>query len=245
MKPQAEKIEIAKRLQAEINVMQGLGQPTPESHNSGLAPFADAFSGNTFPTGTIHEFISYEPAHAAATSGFISALTGKLIQEGGICLWVSSRNKVFPFGLTQFGLQPDRVVFINTRLTKEALWVIEEGLKCEAFTAVIGEIKELSFTDSRRLQLAVERSGVTGFMHRHCPKAENAVACTTRWKITPVPGFFEDGLPGVAHNFWNVQLIKIRNGRPHSWQVNWSGRSFVPLAGNPFMIPSSTERYTG
>ena len=37
------------------------------------------------------------------------------------------------------------------------LWVIEEALKCEGLAAVIGEIKELSFTQSRRLQLAVEK----------------------------------------------------------------------------------------
>jgi len=245
MKPAAEKIAIVQQLQAKINAMQGLGKISREAAHAGFGPFAAAFPGNTFPTGTIHEFISYEPANAAATSGFISATTGKLMREGGICLWISGGRKVFPYGLKHFGLAPDRVVFINAPRPKEALWIIEEALKCEALTAVIGEIKELGFSDSRRLQLAVERSGVTGLIHRHGPVAENAVACTTRWKISPLPGFSEDGLPGVGHPCWDVQLVKVRNGRPRAWEVRWSAEGFVALADTGSVITTLNKRHTG
>lgn len=245
MKPSAEKIAIVQQLQAKIDAMQGLGKISREPADAGFAPFAAAFPGNTFPTGAIHEFISYEPARAAATSGFIGATTGKLMREGDVCLWISGARKLFPPGLKHFGLEPDRVVFINAPRPKEALWIIEEALKCEALTAVIGEIKELSFSDSRRLQLAVERSGVTGLIHRHNPVAENAVACTTRWKISPLPGFSEEGLPGVGHPCWDVQLVKVRNGRPHSWQLSWSANGFVPLTYSDGLIATLNERFTG
>lgn len=242
----SEKIEIAKQLQSRINAMQGLGKlnhATPENH---ISPFAAAFPGNIFPIGAIHELISYEAANAAATTGFITAVTGKLMaNSGGICLWVSNGNKIFPAGLTQFGLEPDRVVFINAPYTRHALWIIEEALKCEALAAVIGEIKELSFTDSRRLQLAVEQSGVTGFIHRHCPHTENAVACTTRWKISTLPSRAQDSLPGVGHSCWDVQLVKVRNGKPMSWQVKWQGKSFIPLDEKSSYIKHINERHTG
>ncbi len=244
MEPAADKIALVKQWQAKINAMQGLGKISRDSAGAGFAPFAGAFPGNTFPTGAIHEFISYEPASAAATSGFISATTGKLMREGGICLWVAGERKVFPFGLKYFGLAPDRVVFINAPRPKEALWIIEEALKCEAITAVIGEVKELGFSDSKRLQLAVERSGVTGLIHRYRPVAENAVACTTRWKIRPLSGFSEDGLPGVGYPRWDVQLEKVRNGRPHTWQVCWSANGFTPLA-DADSITTLNERHTG
>lgn len=41
--------------------------------------------------------------------------------------------------------------------------VMEEALKCGGLAAVVGEVQDISFTASRRLQLAVEQSGVTGF----------------------------------------------------------------------------------
>lgn len=245
MKTPAEKIKIAKQLQAKINAMQGLGKISQEPVNSGLAHFAAAFPGNTFPTGAIHEFISYEPADAASTNGFITAVTGKLIKEGGLCLWVAGDRKLFPYGLKHFGLEPDRMIFINAPRPKEALWIIEEALKCEALTAVIAEIKELGFTDSRRLQLAVERSGVTGFIHRYCPKSENAVACTTRWKVSTLPGYVEGNLPGVGHSTWDIQLQKVRNGKPYAWQMSWLDNGFVPVATKKSVVSLHNERHTG
>lgn len=240
-----EKLEIARQLQAKINTMQGLGKFSTETAPAGLAPFAAAFPGNIFPTGAIHEFISYEQADAASTNGFITAITGKLIKNGGICLWIGKNRNAFPAGLKHFGLEPDCVIFINAPYSKDALWIIEEALKCEALTAVISEVRELSFTDSRRLQLAVEHSGVTGFIHRHCPRRENAVACTTRWKISSLPSLVQDTLPGVGHSSWNVQLLKVRNGRPHSWQVSWQANKFIPLANKHFVLTSINQRHAG
>jgi protein ImuA len=245
VKPAAEKKEIVRQLQAKINALQGLGKVAPEPVTPGLAPFSAAFPGNVFPTGTIHEFISFEEANAASTTGFITAVAGKLMKDGGLCLWVGNEKKAFPPGLKHFGLEPDRVVFINASHTKDALWIIEEALKCEALTAVIGEVKELGFTESRRLQLAVEHSGVTGFIHRYCPRVENAVACTTRWKVTSIPGIPQDSLPGVGYSSWDVQLLKVRNGRPHSWQVTWQAKSFVQPSYKHYVLPLPNERYTG
>jgi protein ImuA len=242
MQAAIEKRELAKKLQAKINMMQGLGQPSGQPADGRLQPFAMAFPGRVFPTGAIHEFISYEPADAASTSGFISSLAGNLMNDGGLCLWVGSEKRVFASGLKHFGLEPDRIVFIDAPRQKELLWIIEEALKCEALAVVIGEIKELGFTESRRLQLAVERSGVTGFIHRYQPYSENAVACTARWKITPLPGVANDGLPGVGHSCWDVQLLKVRNGRPDSWQAGWSEGQYN-LLGERLLAADIHERH--
>jgi protein ImuA len=244
MKLTADKIAVARQLQAGINAMQGMGKIAHEYARDGLAPFAAAFPGNVFPRAAVHEFISYEASDAAATTGFITAITGRLAAEGGLSLWVAGGRKIFPAGLKPFGIEPDSIVFINTTRPKEALWIIEEALKCEALTAVIGEVRELSFTDSRRLQLAVENSGVTGFIHRYCPKAENAVACTARWKIKALPSVSAEGLPGVGHSTWNVELFKVRNGRPHAWQVSWQGNCFTQLSDRHLVLPLN-QRHTG
>jgi protein ImuA len=108
---------------------------------------------------------------------------------------------------------------------KEQLWTIEEALKCDGVTAVIGEMQELSFTASRRLQLAVEQSGVTGFLIRKNPRSL-ATACVTRWKITPLASEQQDGLPGLGFPRWNVELVKVRNGKPGTWQLEWAGGGF-------------------
>lgn len=239
-----EKQQIAKQLQAKINAMQGLGKLSCAPVSSAFSPFSDAFPGKVFPKSAVHEFVSYEPAESASTNAFISALAGKLMPESGLCLWIATEKKIYPAGLSFFGLDPDRIVFIHAPKPKDALWIIEEALKCDAIATVIGEVRELSFTESRRLQLAVERSGVSGFIHRFRPYGQNSVACTTRWKITPIPSLAPDGLPGIGHSRWDVQLIKVKNGRPVSWQVTWSGGQFVPIQEEEQTI-SIFERHAG
>ena len=240
-----EKRAIARSLQAQINVMQGLGKAAHEPLKAGLDLFDSAFPAGVFPLCAIHEFVSYEPAHAACTNGFISGLAGKLMNAGGICLWIGNKTKIFPSALKAYGVDPDRIIFIQASKPKEVLWIIEEALKCETLSMVVGELKDLSFTDSRRMQLAIAQSGVTGFIHRYQPFRENAVACNTRWKITPLASLIDDGLPGVGHSCWDVQLLKVKNGRPSSWQVRWLNTNFVPIAAQNISTSSLQERYAG
>jgi protein ImuA len=37
----------------------------------------------------------------------------------------------------------------------------------------------------------------------------------------------EDGLPGVGFPRWQVELLKVRNGNPGCWQVEWVAGSFA------------------
>jgi protein ImuA len=117
------------------------------------------------------------------------------------------------------------MIFIDLKREKDILWAMEEALKCEGLAAVIGEMNELDFTSSRRLQLVVEQSRVTGFILRR-KSGMNITACLTRWRITPVPSAPIDGMPGVGYPRWNVELIKVRNGKPGRWEIEWTNGSF-------------------
>lgn len=222
----AQQKEIIRELQQRILAIQGKKKSSNEHYNMGLGPVEQAFPGNTFPTGVVHEFVSPGSEEAAATCGFITGLLSKMMSHKGFYLWASNKRKVFPPALKLFGIDPASIIFINLQRDKDVLWVVEEALKSSALIAVIGELRELDFAQSRRLQLAVEKSSVTGFIHRIQPKAENTVACVTRWKISPLPGIVEQGIPGVGLPQWNIQLTKVRNGRPGCWQLAWTAKGF-------------------
>ena len=225
--------DIIQQLQREVlSLQRGKAALCPQPELSHLGVIEYAFPNRKFPTAAVHEFISPCVEDATATNGFISGILNNLMQKGGNCLWVSTKRTLFPPALKLFGIDPDRVIFIDLTRPKEALWVIEEGLKCSALNAVIGELQELSFTESRRLQLAVEESRVTGFIHRCQPRSENTVACVSRWKIKQLVSITEEGMPGVGLPRWNVHLAKVRNGKPGSWQVEWADNSFRFLARN-------------
>jgi len=241
-----DKVDVIKQLQRDVLSLQGFRKMSGNQlFDSGLGIIENAFPDNTFSLGVIHEFISNASEAAAATNGFIGGIVGRLMLHSGACLWIGTKRTLFPPSLKIFGIEPHRIVFIDVSRPKDALWAVEEALKSEGLAAVVGELSELSFTESRRLQLAVEHSHVTGFIHRQNPKAENTVACTTRWKIQPHISRTEQGMPGVGLPMWDVQLLKVRNGRPGSWQLEWSDNGFQHIPKRRLSIPGIQTRKTG
>lgn len=234
---QAQKADIVARLRKEVLTLQGFkGIVEQRQQQTDLSSIENNFPNRKFPTGAIHEFVSDSPEHAVATNCFIASLLSKLTRKKGICLWVSTNRTIYPPALKSYGIDPENLVFIDLIKPKEALWVIEEALKCEALVAVVGEIQELGFTESRRLQLAVEHSDVTGFIHRFKPKNKNAVASVARWSIKILPSTPIDDLPGVGFPKWHVQLLKVRNGIPGAWQVEWNTNTFSVTADKAVSI---------
>ena len=242
----AAKRDIILQLQKDILPLQGFRPPPAGSAvDLGLGPVATAFPNHSFPTGAVHELLSNGAENAAASGGFIAGLLAALMQSDRVCVWISSSRTLFPPALRAFGIEPDRIIFIDLSKERDVLWAMEEALKCEGLAAVVGEIQEISFTASRRLQLAVEQSRVTGFILRHHPRNLNTIACVARWKITSLPCISEDGLPGIGFPRWNIELLKIRNGKPGSWQMEWSAGAFHLIPELITSLPELERRKTG
>jgi len=241
----ATKYDIAQKLQKDILALQGVRKKSNQHINTDLGEIESAFHNHTFPTGAVHEFISYMPEASTATNGFIAALMGKCTDSRGTILWISMQRTIFPPALQLYGIDPGRVLFLDLASQKDVLWAVEEALKCDALAGVVSELRELTFTESRRLQLAVEQSKVTGFIHRYNPRSENITACVTRWKIQALPSILEEGMPGIGLPKWNVQLMKVRNGKPGSWHIEWKENGFKYTPKQAFTIHHIHKRKTG
>jgi protein ImuA len=244
----ATKADIIARLQRDMLLLQGLKPALPgTAMDAGLGMMRHAFPNASFPVGAVHEFYCTHTESETATGGFVAGILHSLMQKGGACIWISSTNNIFPPALKSFGIEPDRIIFVYLQKQKDILWVMEEALKCEGLAGVVAEIKELSFIESRRLQLAVEQSRVTGFVIRHNPKYLNTTACVTRWKITSLPSALEDDVPGVGFPRWDVTLLKVRNGHPGNWQIEWVGsfRHIPKAVAKTVSITTDQQKQTG
>ncbi|MCG2612971.1 Error-prone repair protein ImuA [Terrimonas sp. NA20] len=222
--------DIISRLQKEILCLQGY-KTIQSTHlfATGLGPIRDAFPNKHIPVSTIHEFICSNTESTSSTNGFVSALTASLMKNGGACIWISSSMKAFPSAMPLFGMEPHRVIFVHATKEKDILWAAEEALKSNGLAAVIAETKELSFTASRRLQLAVEKSQVTGFLIRQQPRILTPNVCSARWAISPVASELPADMPGVGFPRWKVALLKVRNGKTGEWIIEWDGTSFKTI----------------
>src|SRR4029453_9962273 len=92
-----------------------------------------------------------------------------------------------------------------------ALWGMEEGLRCAAIGAVIGELwgdpAALDFTATRRLAVAAERSGVPCWLIRLSGTA-NLSGARMRWRIASAPSIanpLDPRAPGASA--WDAELF--------------------------------------
>ena len=240
------KADIITQLKKELLALQGF-RPLVHAHRLiDLGTINHSFPNSQFPLGVNHEFICNSKESLAASSGFIAGVLSSMLQKGssfakavddrpasakasagrGAVVWISSSQIIFPPALVSFGIDPSQLIFIHLRNQKEINWTIEEALKCEGLAAVVGELSFVDLTMSRRLQLAAEQSRVTGFLLRHQPKQINTSAFTCRWQIQSLQSETADGLPGIGFPRWQVELLKVRNGKPGSWQLEWISRKF-------------------
>ncbi|NCI47012.1 ImuA family protein [Sediminibacterium soli] len=224
---QVAQTDIIARLRKDILIREGLKiNAAAALPDIGLGSMNQAFPDKTFPTGCIHECICDDRSGKTATAGFIAGIVSVLMKEGSVSVWIGPANTIFPPALAAFGIDPCKIVFVELHREKDRLWAMEEALACEGLSAVVGEIAQLDFTASRRLQLAVEKSHVTGFVIRQTERLQTT-ACVARWKIRSAGSSLPEGMPGLGFPRWQVDLLRIRNGRPGSWQFEWNRQHFM------------------
>ncbi|WP_342648075.1 Error-prone repair protein ImuA [Mucilaginibacter sp. CSA2-8R] len=229
--PVTDKSGMIEKLRQDILRWEGYRAPSAgTSQTVGLGPVEAAFPNGIFPLGTVHEMLCSNTEQAAACGGFVAGLLSGLMQQGGACLWIGLSGNVFPVSLKTFGVEPERIIFVHLMQNKDALWVMEEALKCNGLSAVVAELKEIDFKQSRRLQLAVEQSRVTGFILRNELKKMSTTACAARWRIKSIPSESVDGLPGIGFPRWQVELLRVRNGQPGNWVMEWTKGRFATVA---------------
>ncbi|MHB1060073.1 MAG: ImuA family protein [Rhodanobacter sp.] len=183
-------------------------------------PEIDAALEGGLPTGCLHEILG--SAQDGAATGFCLAVLSRLMRPGGAggarpVLWCARHIDLYGPGLAAWGIDPGRLILVETAKPADLLWTMEEGLRCAGLMAVVGEIDRLDLTAGRRLQLAAEAGGVTGLVLRHSAwtRADGASATTSRWRVSTRPRIG----PGPA--CWRVELLRYRGGRPRDWQVEW------------------------
>lgn len=233
------KSAIIQDLRAQLLQLQGFKTVDSSTNSFALGLINNAFPDRAFPLGCVHEFIAGNANDNAPTCAFVGSLLSTLLFNKGVAIWIRQKRSLFPPALSMYSLKPDQIIFVDTKNDKDALWAMEEALKCSAIAAVVAEIKNIDFTQSRRLQLAVEESKVTGFLIRHIQQL-NTTATVTRWRITALPCAEIEELPGMGLPRWRVELLRVRNGKPGSWYVTWRNGHFDAIL--PYeSIPSKME----
>ena len=180
-----------------------------------LAPAIDAaLPANGLARAALHEVLAAEPGAAA---GFCALLLGR---TGGTVLWIGPDPDAWPPGLARYGLSPTNLVLVRASRPTDALWAMEEALRCPAVAGALLTLTEIDLTAARRLQLAAEAGGALGLLLRPDSAEPAPSAALTSWRVDALPG-----LGGTAHSLgdprWQLELRRCRGGQPQNWAVTW------------------------
>jgi protein ImuA len=151
-------------------------------------------------------------------------------------LWVQERMAILESGrIYPPGLGSLDIVHVEARDARAALWAMEEGVRCSALSAVIGEVygdpAALDFTATRRLAVASERSQVPCWLVRLGGNA-NLSGARMRWQVASAPSLsnpLDPRAPGVP--VWDAELFRARATPPGQWSVALESGVFHLVAG--------------
>jgi protein ImuA len=195
-----------------------------------LAAVDAALPSGGLALGALHEIMGAgaDEEDGAVAAAFAAALLARLSRRhGGSVLWCLQSDDLHAPGLAAYGLPSERLIVARCRDDTDILWAMEEGLRSAALAAVLGEIGRLAPTAGRRLQLACEAGGVTGFVLRRWRKAGTASqraspsAAVTRWRVAAAPSRATSE-PGIGMPLWRVELVRCRGGAPAAWLMEES-----------------------
>jgi protein ImuA len=186
----------------------------------------------------LHELAPAAAFHCGATLGFALALSLLAPRVKGTILFAQQdfaaleAGALYGLGCDLFGLASSRLLLVRTATPRDALWVMEEGLKTRGLAAVVGELAEegkaADLTATRRLSLAAEKGGALCLLLRQrALRAPSAAA--TRWEVAGAPGM-TDRFGGMGRTGFGLTLTKNRRGACGSWVLQWDHHEqrFVP-----------------
>ncbi|MEM6476790.1 MAG: recA-like protein [Pseudomonadota bacterium] len=148
-------------------------------------------------------------------------------------LWVQDKRAIQRGGRPYAqGLPPElreRLIHVEAATPEDALFALEEGLRCRDLACVIGEItgnpRALDFTASRRLSLAAEKHGVALWLVRLDAEPDLSSA-RMRWRAEPAPSAtprWNADAPGTPA--WKAELFRARSHAPGHWILSHETQS--------------------
>ncbi len=202
--------------------------PRIEARQTTALPFGLAAIDSHLPQGglacgALHEVVP-EDGGTPAAFGFIVALLARVPRARPLFFvmpgyGLGQYGRLYGHGLNGLGLDPGRLILVETAHRRDTLWAMEEALRSGAPAAVAGMIDKLNLKLSQRLQLAAAGCGLPLLLLRPAQMLE-ASAASTRWRVGPATAA-RDRFGLFARSRWHLLLERCRNGRAGEWMVEY------------------------
>jgi protein ImuA len=230
----------------------------------GLDPLDQALPDGGLPIGAVTEILCGAPGLGATSLALRTA--HRAATDGRTVVVVDPGGDFYPPATIPCGMDLDRLVVIRPRRAPDALWALDQSLRCPAIAAVVAWLDHLRPEQSRRLQLAAEAGKGLGLILKPAAGREKSFAAV-RVLIEPVteeaaenqfptksiPSTAceaSDGIPGDGDGsgssvrLCRITVLKVREGIPgEPFIVGLDDEAgFVPVHAVPSDRPLESAR---
>ena len=204
----------------------------------------DAALGGGLPKAALTEIHGAETRDAGAVSGFMLALASLLLaalrgttETTAPILWIGTAEIFgeagFPYaaGLqAMFGIEPETLLFCETKKLTDALWVAEEAARLREPAAVVLEVRgnprQLDLTATRRLHARARDSGRPLFLLRQAATPE-PTAAPVRLVVEPASSVLRETIGGpltgsIGRPAFTITIGKGSAARSENFTLEWN-----------------------
>lgn len=182
--PQATKLQ---SLRTDLRRLQGALRLEPHAKqtvSTGIPALNETLPDQGLLRGTLSEWIGAE--HGSGVMSLAMRVAGRAQQEGPLIV-IDPEQSFYPAAVASAGALLDELILVRPASRKDALWAVEQSLRCPGVGAVVYRVDRLKTQEFRRLQLAAESGTAIGLLVRP-PEARRQLGwADVRLLVTPCP----------------------------------------------------------
>jgi protein ImuA len=203
---------VVQQLRTRLQQMERAGTRTdgPSALSStGIAALDAMLSAGVFRAGMIVEWIVAGEGSGAARLAL--PMARQSLQNGGVLVVIDERREFYPPAAVRLGLDLSRTIVVRPRNHQEAIWTLEQALRCPGVAATLSWIEQLPDRLFRRLQLAAEHGAGLGILLRPAAARHTTTWADLRWWVEPVRSGQGASTSGRQ---LRIELLHCREGTP-------------------------------
>lgn len=175
--------------------------PGETALSTGWPPLDGLLPGGGLRRGALVEWLAAGPGSGAALLAWRAAQLAA--QEGGAIVVLDRRREVYPPALAAWGVDLERVIFVQPQSARDEGWAWDQALRCSGVAAVWGWVDQVDSRLFRRWQLSAEASGCVGLLVRPGAARTEPTWADVRWWVEPQRA--------AAGRRMRVELLRCRN----------------------------------
>lgn len=154
-------------------------------HSTGIPALDGLLPEQGIRAGTLVEWLTEGGGSGAETLVFTIAV--QVMQGDGACIVIDRSQAFYPLAMSRLDNCLDRIIVVHPPDARDALWALEQSLRCSGVRLVVCWLDRLNDRVYRRLQLASETGGGIGLLLRPAEYRSQPSWADVRLLVEPQP----------------------------------------------------------